>query len=142
MANEWMNNGVLNAPEEEVPEPHHVGMVQPFQERQLSAFPPFHLQQKMQRIEMEVVREYSEVIHLSVTCQHDFESEVFAVPPLTGRWPRSRILSVDFSDTGAEHDAEASDAKNAAILRAKNMNEFDWLDRTCFYDMAPAAYES
>ena len=56
----------------------------------------------------------------SVTCQNDFESEVFAVP-LLPRLPRSRVRPVDFSDTGAEHDAEASDAENAEFLRA-NIN--------------------
>ena len=108
----------MNAPEEEVPEPDHVRVIQPFEERQLAAFPPLHLQQKMLGIELKF-KIFGGYPSLSVTCQNDFESEVFAVPLLPRRrLPRSRIRPVDFSDTGAEDDAEASHAKNAEFLRA------------------------
>ena len=122
LPNNWNNLNpwnLLNAPEEEVPEPDHVRVVQPFEERQLSAFPPLYLQQKMLGIELKF-KIFGGYPSLSVTCQNDFESEVFAVPLLPRRrLPRSRIRPVDFSDTGAEDDAEASHAKNAEFLRTK-----------------------
>ena len=71
------------------------------------------------RVESQNIRRLSNGRGRSVTCQNDFESEVFAVPLLPRRrLPRSRIRPVDFSDTGAEDDAEASHAKNAEFLRA------------------------